>query len=108
MEQIKKQLRRLYAYKLLGNLSIAGAAWVLLLISQGFTIFEVGPFETVFHAVSLMAEIPSGMFADVFGRKKSLLLSCICSIISSLVRILFVSSPSAGAGSSAGSMLYTS
>lgn len=94
MEQkIKKQLRRLYAYNLFGNLSIAGAAWVLLLISQGFTIFEVGLFETVFHAVSLMAEIPSEMFADVFGRKKSLLLSCVCSIISSLVRILFVSFP---------------
>jgi len=93
MQSIKKQLRKLYLYNLLGNLSIAGAAWVLLLISQGFSVMEVALFETVFHVVSLMAEIPSGMFADVFGRRKSLLMSCICSIISSLIRILFVNFP---------------
>ena len=93
MDNFKNQLRKLYAYNLLGNLSIAGAAWVLLLRSQGFTIMEVALIETVFHIVSLMAEIPSGMFADVFGRKRSLLLSCTCAIISSVVRILFVSFP---------------
>ncbi len=93
MQFVKKQLRKLYAFKLIGNLSIAGAAWVLILVSQGFTTFEVGLFETVFHIVSLTAEIPSGMFADVFGRKKSLLVSCVCSIFSSVIRILFVSFP---------------
>ncbi len=91
MDRIKKQLNKLYAFNLLGNISIAGAAWVLLLISQGFSIIEVGLFETVFHLVSLMAEVPSGMFADVFGRKKSLLMSCLCSIVSAVTRILFVS-----------------
>ena len=93
MDNVKRQLRKLYTFNLLGNLSIAGAAWVLLLVSQGFTIVEVGLFETVFHIVSLMAEIPSGIFADVFGRKKSLLMSCICALISATVRILFVSFP---------------
>ena len=93
MQSLKKQLRKLYAFKLIGNLSIAGAAWVLILVSQGFTTFEVGLFETVFHIVSLTAEIPSGMFADIFGRKKSLLMSCVCSILSSVIRILFVSFP---------------
>ena len=42
--------------------------------------------ETCFHAVSLLAEIPSGMFADVFGRKKSLIISCVMSIMSAVVR----------------------
>lgn len=93
MQSIKKQLRKLYAFNLIGNLSIAGAAWVLILVSQGFTTFEVGLFETVFHIVSLTAEIPSGMFADIFGRKKSLLMSCVCSILSAVIRILFVSFP---------------
>lgn len=93
MQFVKKQLRKLYAFNLIGNLSIAGAAWVLILVSQGFTTFEVGLFETVFHIVSLTAEIPSGMFADVFGRKKSLIVSCVCSILSSVIRILFVSFP---------------
>ena len=82
----KKQLRKLYAFNALGNLSIAGAAWVLLLVSQGYSLFEVGIAETVFHLVSITAEIPSGVFADVFGRKKSLALSCVCVVISALTR----------------------
>ena len=92
MDVCKKQLRKLYALNFLGNISIAGAAWVLLLVSCGYTIVEVGLLETVFHLVSLTAEIPSGVFADVFGRKKSLLLSCVCSIVSAVTRIIWISS----------------
>ena len=83
---IKRQLGLLYISNFLFNIHIAGAAWVLLLVSDGYSLIQVGFAETVFHIVSLMAEIPSGMFADVFGRKKSLLLSCIMSMFSSLVR----------------------
>jgi len=92
MDFCKKQLRKLYAMNFLGNISIAGAAWVLLLVSCGYSVIEVGLLETVFHLVSLTAEIPSGVFADVFGRKKSLLLSCVCSIIAAVTRIIWISS----------------
>lgn len=83
---IKKQLGLLYISNFLFNASIAGAAWVLLLVSDGYSLIQVGFAETVFHIVSLMAEIPSGMFADVFGRKKSLILSCIMTMCSAVVR----------------------
>ena len=83
---IKKQLGLLYISNFLFNSSIAGAAWVLLLVSDGYSLIQVGFAETVFHIVSLMAEIPSGMFADVFGRKKSLILSCIMTMCSAIVR----------------------
>ena len=83
---IKKQLGLLYISNFLFNSSIAGAAWVLLLVSDGYSLIQVGFAETVFHIVSLMAEIPSGMFADVFGRKKSLIVSCIMTMFSAVVR----------------------
>ena len=83
---IFKQLRRLYLSNFLSNISIAGAAWVLLLVSDGYSLIQVGLAETVFHIVSLTAEIPSGVFADVFGRKKSLILGCLCGIVSSVIR----------------------
>ena len=92
MDFCKKQLRKLYALNFLGNISIAGAAWVLLLVSCGYSVIEIGLLETVFHLVSLTAEIPSGVFADVFGRKKSLLLSSVCSVISAVLRIIWISS----------------
>ena len=83
---IKRQLGLLYISNLMFNISIAGAAWVLLLVSDGYSLVQIGFAETVFHVVSLIAEIPSGKFADVFGRKKSLILSCIMSMLSALVR----------------------
>ena len=83
---IRRQLGLLYISNFMFNISIAGAAWVLLLVSDGYSLVQIGFAETVFHIVSLIAEIPSGMFADVFGRKKSLILSCIMSMLSALVR----------------------
>ena len=79
----KKQLNKLYTNNFLANISIAGAAWVALLVSRGFSLVEVGIAETVFHVVSIIAEIPSGMFADLWGRKKSLAVSAVCSILGS-------------------------
>lgn len=76
------------------NISIAGAAWVLLLVSDGYSLVQVGLAETVFHIVSLSAEIPSGMFADIFGRKKSLIVSCIMSMLSAVARGFFTGFPS--------------
>ena len=83
---INRQLGLLYISNFMFNISIAGAAWVLLLVSDGYSLVQVGFVETVFHITSLIAEIPSGMFADVFGRKKSLILSCVMSMLSALVR----------------------
>ncbi|MCR4767338.1 MAG: MFS transporter [Saccharofermentans sp.] len=83
---IKRQLGLLYISNFMFNISIAGAAWVLLLVSDGYSLVQVGFAETVFHITSLIAEIPSGMFADVFGRKKSLILSSVMSMLSALVR----------------------
>ena len=83
---IKKQLSLLYISNFLFNIPIAGAAWVLLLVSDGYSLVQVGFAETVFHIVSLLAEIPSGMFADVMGRKKSLIVSCVMTMLSAVVR----------------------
>lgn len=82
INKAQKQLRKLYYLNFLSNISIAGAAWVALLVSRGFSLVEVGFAETVFHIVSIAAEIPSGMFADICGRKKSLIVSALCSIVS--------------------------
>ena len=84
----RAQLRKLYVSNFLANISIAGAAWVALLASRGFSMQEIMFAETVFHIVSLVNEVPSGLIADIFGRKKSLILSCLLSITSALVMIL--------------------
>ena len=85
-DKIKNQLQRLYLSNFISNISIAGAAWVLLLVNDGYSLIQVGIAETVFHAVSLSFEIPSGVIADTIGRKKSLLMSSFAALMSAVVR----------------------
>ena len=40
---------------------------------RGFSLVQVGFAEAVFHIASLIFEIPSGMLADIYGRKKMLI-----------------------------------
>lgn len=87
MFKIKKQLAKLYASSVLGNLSLTGA-WVAILAARGYSLVEIGIAETVFHITSLIFEIPSGVLADVFGRKKMLIVSSIMRMVGNVVMIL--------------------
>ncbi len=87
MYKIKKQISGLYLASVLGNLSLTGA-WVAILAARGYSLVEIGVAETVFHITSLIFEIPSGALADVFGRKKMLIVSTIMRMIGSVVMIM--------------------
>ena len=87
MFNIKKQINRLYTSSIAGQLSLSGA-WVAILAARGFSLAQIGFAETIFHIVSIMFEIPSGVLADVFGRKKMLIVSCIMRIVGDIVMVL--------------------
>ena len=85
---IKAQIHKLYMLTTVGYFRIAGASWVALLALRGFSMFEIGMLESIFHIVSSSFEIPSGVVADVFGRKKTMVLASLVSLISGLFMIL--------------------
>lgn len=87
MFKIKKQLSRLYISSILGNLSLSGA-WVAILAERGYNLVEIGIAEMVFHITSLLFEIPSGALADMFGRKRCLIISSIMQMIANVIMIL--------------------
>ncbi len=87
MQKIKNQIRKLYLSSVTGNLSLTGA-WVAILAARGYSLAEIGLAETVFHITSILLEIPSGVFADQFGRKKMLLVSSIMRTVGNIVMIL--------------------
>lgn len=86
MFKIKKQISRLYLSSVLGNLSMTGA-WVAILAARGYSLVEIGLAETVFHITSLIFEIPSGVLADVFGRKNMLIVSSVMRMIGNIIMI---------------------
>lgn len=87
MLNIKKQIQNLYIISTLNGFQIAGASWAALLAARGFSLAEIGAAEGVFHVASLLFEIPSGVIADVFGRKKCMILSQGMFILSALLMI---------------------
>lgn len=84
----EKQMKRLYAMTTVGYFNIAGASWVALLAMRGVSLLEIGVLESIFHVVSFCFEIPSGVVADVFGRKKTLVAGQMVSLLSALLMIL--------------------
>ena len=87
MSKIQKQIRNIYTISALSSLQIAGASWVALLAARGFSLVEIGIAEGVFHVASLLFEIPSGVISDVFGRKRSMILSQCMFCLSALLMV---------------------
>ena len=81
------QILRLLFMTLLEAFHPAGAAWVALLAARGFSLAQVGLAEGVFHLTSLLFELPSGVLADVFGRKRSMVFSQVATILSAVAMI---------------------
>lgn len=82
---LKKQLACIYTSSLFSGLRITDAVWVALLAARGFSLWEIGLAESVFHVVSLLCEVPSGMAADLLGRKKTLVSGGVCMVLQSLL-----------------------
>lgn len=66
---LRRHLGSVYAYSFAASLTVTDAVWVALLAARGFTLGQIGLAEGVFHAVSLLGEVPSGMAADLLGRR---------------------------------------
>ena len=82
---LKKQLACLYTNYFFSGLRITDAVWVALLAARGFSLWEIGFAEGVFHIVSLLCEVPSGMAADLLGRKKILVFGGMCVVLYNLL-----------------------
>lgn len=81
---IKKdmQIKKFSAYGLLKNLKFFEPYLIIYLVSSGYTLFQVGLLISIREFVMYVFEIPSGIIADAYGRKKELYLCFIFYIIS--------------------------
>lgn len=70
--QIKHQLRALYFLEAVSGFGLAQVIWVVLLAGRGFSLAQIGLAEGFFHLVSFLCEVPSGMAADLLGRRRTL------------------------------------
>ena len=80
--------------------------WAIFFQSRGLTLAEIGLVSSGVYIASFLIEYPSGVFADTYGRKKSIIIAIILSMISIVVDVtahslpqFFIGSILAGAAS---------
>lgn len=69
------------------NLNMQGCIWVLYLTYCNMTLLQIGLLEGIYHIASMLCEIPSGAWADLVGRKRSMLISRLCITISCVIML---------------------
>lgn len=73
------------AYTAATNLIFTQGVWVIYLSIHGFSPFAIGLFETCFHVAKFLAEAPTGVFADLVGRRLSLIVSALLVVVAELL-----------------------
>lgn len=93
MNQIPRNIQyyKFSAYGFLKNLRLFDVFFLLFLIETGITYFQIGFLYSIRQMVINLFEVPSGIFADSFGRRRSMLISLICYLMSFIIFYLSVS-----------------
>ncbi|WP_232618059.1 MFS transporter [Thermosipho africanus] len=80
-----KQFRKFQMYGFLKNLRFFEPFLILFFISSGLSYLQIGILYSIKSIATNILEIPTGVIADLYGRKKSMLFSMISYIISFLI-----------------------
>ncbi len=64
-------------YSAATSLTFTQGVWVVYLALHNFSPLAIGLFETCFHIAKFLAEAPTGIFADLLGRRLSLIISAL-------------------------------
>jgi MFS family permease len=70
------------AYGFFKNLQLFEAFLWAVLLSWGYTLVEIGCLGGIIEGLTYVFEVPSGILADTFGKKRELLICFVFYIIS--------------------------
>src|SRR3989344_3135773 len=73
----KSNINLFYLFKIVNSLELTLSIFVLFMLANKLTMTQVMILETIFILCVLLFEIPSGAFADLYGRKLALAISMI-------------------------------
>ncbi|WP_201361674.1 MFS transporter [Dictyobacter formicarum] len=80
----RRWLVAFFCYNGTMRLLFTSAIWMIYLASHGYSPFMIGLLEMTFHLAKFVAEVPTGIFADLLGRRKSLIVYCLLGAIETL------------------------
>lgn len=86
-QKLKRNISVSYVYNFLLQLNITSAIWVLYLSFKGMSLIEIGILEAIYHITGVLFELPTGVIADLYGKKFSVVTGRIVSVISCILMI---------------------
>lgn len=86
-KKLKQNIPLDYITVFITNLNMQSSIWMLYLAYCGLDLAEIGIIEGIYHATSIICEIPSGAVADLLGRKRSMVFSRACTAVSCIVML---------------------
>lgn len=78
---MRKSIQLIYLLRFFGT-GIIIPVLSLLLLARGATIETISLVIGLYSLTVILSEFPSGVFADLYGRKNAFLLSCVLSLVS--------------------------
>ena len=83
--QVSRELRWFYAYRLLATSYLFIPIFMLFQNLRGLSYFDRLALGGIFSATIVIAEVPTGVFADRFGRRRAMLLGALVMVASCLI-----------------------
>lgn len=80
----RRWLFAFFSYNGIMRLVFTSAIWMIYLASHGYSPLIIGLLEMTFHLAKFITEVPSGIFADLLGRRKSLIVYCLLGALETL------------------------
>lgn len=85
------QIKKFSAYGFLKNLKFFEPYLVIYLLGNGYSLFQIGLLYSIREIITYIFEVPSGIIADYYGRKKELYM-CFSFYIISFILFFIASS----------------
>ena len=77
--------RRFFTFSALNFARFDAAVWILFLRGRGLSLAAVGGAEVAYHVAGLLAQVPTGLFADRRGRAVAMTVGCAVGAVGSLL-----------------------
>ncbi len=84
---LRRDLRTFYLFRLLATSYLFVPIFMLFQEHRGLSFFERLALGGIYSAVIVLAEVPTGVFADRFGRRRSMLLGALAMVGSCLLAL---------------------
>ena len=86
-QRIQRSLRLFYAFRLLATSYFYFPIFMLFQQARGLSFFERLALGAVYSAVIILVELPTGVFADRIGRRRSMLIGALTMVASCLIAV---------------------